>query len=150
LPGPFVIWSAIESTATDSALVEVFNELTRIRQPIPAPEMDRAKHYLALSYPANFQTISSTAFQLDEMATYGLEEDYFSRYIDNILAPTADDLQRAAERYLDPERMIIVLVGDLRVIEEPVRALQLGPLEVIGIDEILPPAAKASTTPAKE
>jgi len=150
LPGPFVIWSAIESSVTDSALIEVFNELARIREPVPALELDRAKHYLALSYPANFQTISSTAVQLDEMATYGLEEDYFSHYIDSILAPTAEELQLAAERYLDPGRMVIVLVGDRRVIEEPARALQLGPLEILGIDEILPPAPEVPGASEKQ
>jgi zinc protease len=137
LPGPFVVWSAVETAATDSALVEIFRELTRIREPVSADELARAKNYLALRYPAAFQTVSSVALQLDEMATYGLAEDYFERYVGNILAVSPEEVERAARRVIDPDAMVVVLVGDRREIEDRVRALALGPVEMLSVDDIL-------------
>ena len=42
---------------------------------------------------------------------------------------TAAQVQEAAKQYIDPERMIVLLVGDRAVIEEDVKALDLGPLQ---------------------
>ena len=147
LPGPFIAWSAVESGVTDSALIEIFHELERIGQPVPEEELERAKHYLALGYPASFQTVSSVAYQLDEMATYGLPEDYFNRFIDNILSVSADDVQSAAQRYIDPTTMLVVLVGDRSMIEQRVRALALGPVEILDADDLLGPSSCLANHP---
>ena len=42
---------------------------------------------------------------------------------------TADQVRKAAVRYIDPERMVVLLVGDRSVIEAEVKALNLGPLQ---------------------
>ena len=152
LPGPFIAYSVVETGVTDSALLEIFHELERIGEPIQERELERAKNYLALGYPASFQTVSSIAYQLDEMATYGLPEDYFNRYVDNILSVSDQDVQRSAERYIDPARMLVVLVGDRAAIEQSVRALTLGPVETLTVDDLLGPLSSSpsrgsSTTP---
>jgi predicted Zn-dependent peptidase len=140
LPGPFVVWSAVETGATDSALVEIFRELERMREPVAEDELQRAKNYVALGYPAAFQTVTSTALQLDEIATYGLPAEYIDRYVENVLAVSSTDVEGAARQYLDPESMTVVLVGDQRQIEGPVRALGLGPLEIQHVEDLLGPA----------
>jgi len=51
-------------------------------------------------------------------------------------------VERVAKRTIDPGKIVVVLVGDREKIEEPVRSLNLGPIELRSIDDVLgkPPA----------
>lgn len=137
LPGPFLASSAVQTAVTDSALVQFMIELRRILEPVSDAEVERAKNYVALSYPADFQTVAQIAGQVEELVTYGLPDTYFNDFIRNILAVTKEDLLRVARRTIDPDRIAIILVGDRKVIEQPVRALDLGPIVHRTIDDVL-------------
>lgn len=136
-PGPFFAASAVQTDKTVPALKEFFNELTAIRQPIPAAELDRAKNYLALGFPAGFETTGSVAAQLGDLVIYGLNESAFTEYVPKILAVTAAEAQRAANQYIQPDKFAVIVVGDLATIEQPIRAAGLGPVRVVPVDEIL-------------
>ena len=49
-------------------------------------------------------------------------------------------MQQAARKYVLPNRLAVVVVGDRKAIEAPIRALNLGPVTVMTIDEALGPA----------
>ena len=70
---------------------------------------------------------------------YHLADDYFSKYVSNILAITAADAQRVARKYVQPDRVAVVVVGDLKTIEPVIRGLNLGPVKVLAIDDIFGP-----------
>lgn len=140
LPGPFVVGTSVQTAITDSALAEVMKELRRMREPVSDEELTRAKNYVALGFPSDFQTASQIAGRLEEISIYGLPADYFNTYTENILAVTKDDVLRVARRYLDPDRVAIVLVGDRSAIGEKVSALSLGPLTARTVDDVLGPA----------
>jgi len=140
LPGPFVIGTSVQTAITDSALVEIMNELRRIREEVSDEELTRAKNYVALGFPSDFQTVSQIAGRLEEISVYGLNPEYFNTYTANVLAVTKDDVLRVARRYLDPDRVAIVLVGDRSAIEEKVSALSLGTLTMKTIDDVVGPA----------
>ena len=55
--------------------------------------------------------------------TYGLPDSYFNDYISKINAVTIDDVNRVANKYLDPSKMAIVIVGDRKVIEPGLKQL---------------------------
>ena len=57
----------------------------------------------------------------------------------NIQAVTAADVQRVAQKYIQPDRLAVVVVGDLKVIEPGIRALNLGPIKMMTIDEVFGP-----------
>lgn len=137
LPGPFIASSSVQTAVTAEALTEFFRELQNIREPVTDAELERAKNYVALSYPADFQTVRDIAFQIEELVTYRLPDDTFNRYISTILAVTRSDVQRVANRTIDPAAVVVVLVGDRKVIEGPVAALGLGPIEVRSVDDVL-------------
>lgn len=142
LPGPFLAASSVQTDVTDKALVEFMKELTDILKPVPGEELARAKNYLALGYPENFQSVGQIASQLDEMVLYQLPSDYFNTYIPNVLQVTGDDVVRAAQTHLDPGKMIITVVGDRKSIEKGIRALNLGPVEILSIEDVLGKAPK--------
>lgn len=137
LPGPFLAGSSVHTAITDSALLEFFNELNAIRRPVPPEELERAKNYVALGFPADFQTVGGIAERLEELVLYSLPDDYFSTYINRILAVTQADVERVAQKYIRPETMTVVLVGDANAIQNSVSALTLGPLTVQSVEDVL-------------
>jgi predicted Zn-dependent peptidase len=137
LPGPFVAAAAVQTSKTDSALVEFVKELNAILQPVSDDELTRGKNYIALSFPQEFQSVGQIANQLAEMVIYDLPDDYFNNYVQRLLAVTKDDVERVAKKYLDPEKVAIIIVGDRAKIEKGVRALNLGPVQVMTVEQVL-------------
>jgi len=137
LPGPFMAGASVQTDATDKALGEFMKELQGMRGEISDEEIQRAKNYEALSYPSSFQTAGEIASQLAELVTYGLPDTYFNDYVTNILAVTKEQALAAAKKYVDPEKLAIVVVGDREKIETGLRALNLGQVHLLTIEEVL-------------
>lgn len=138
-PGPFVAAAGVQTDKTAEAVREFFAELEGIRTPIIAEELTKAKNFIALGFPAEFETSTDLSRRLEELVIYRLPEDYFERYVPNVLAVTAAAVQQAAERYIQPSRFAVVVVGDRKAIEPGIRALDLGPVQVMSVDEALAP-----------
>jgi predicted Zn-dependent peptidase len=137
-PGPFTAAAGVQTDKTAESLTEFFNELTAIREPISDDELAKAKNYLALGFPGNFETIGDLAARLEELAVYGLPDRYFDDYTANIGAVTAADVRRAAETRIPLDKLAVVIAGDLERIGAAVRALELGPVRVISAEDAVP------------
>jgi len=146
LPGPFLASASVQTAVTDKALTEFLKELTRIRTGVSVDELTRAKNYVALRFPGRFQSITTIARQLGDLVIYDLPLDYYNNYVQRIQTVTAADVRRVASQYIDPNRMVVVLVGDRSKIEAGVRALKLGPIRTLTIDEVLGPAPVVTTS----
>jgi zinc protease len=128
--GPFVASAEIVAAKSDSALIEFVRELTSIRQPVPAAELEKAKQYLQLGLPGGFETTSDIAGQLSSLALYGLPLDEPAQSVGKIGAIAAGDVQRVANRYVDPAKLAIVISGDAKTLVPMLKALNLGPVEI--------------------
>lgn len=135
-PGPFVAAANVQTDKTAESLTEFFNELTRIGT-VPAEELDKAKSYVALGFPQEFETTQDIASKLSEQIIYGLPDGWFNDYVGKIQAVTPGDVARAAKTYITPGAFAVVVVGDLKAIEAKVRALNLGPVRIVPIDDVL-------------
>jgi zinc protease len=60
---------------------------------------------------------------LAELVLYGLPEDYFTHYRSKVAAITRADVDRAARTYLNPDHMVILIVGDRAVVEPSLKSL---------------------------
>jgi zinc protease len=136
-PGAFYAAAGVQTDKTADALKEFFNELTRIHEPVDAAELEKAKNYLALQLPRNFETTRGTADALAQAWVYNLPADYYTTYGARIRAVTAADVKRAADKYIQPDKFAVVIVGDRKTIEAPVKALNLGPLTNVEVAEIM-------------
>ena len=135
--GPFYAAAGVQSDKTAEALTEFFKELEAIRKPIPLEEVEKAKNYVALLLPRNFETTESLAGSLATMFVYDLPADYFATFTQRIRSVTPADVQRAAERYIQPDKFAVVVVGDRKVIEPGIKALNLGPLKIVDTSEVM-------------
>jgi predicted Zn-dependent peptidase len=137
--GPFAASAGVQTDKTSEALKEFFNELNGILKPVPAEELARAKNYVSLRYPSSFETTGDISRRLEDALVYHLPDDYFSKYVQNIQAVGAADVQRVAQKYIQPGHVAVVVVGDLKTIEPGIRALNLGPIKTLTIDDVFGP-----------
>jgi zinc protease len=134
-PGPVFATAGVQTDKTADALREFFKELNGIRQPIGADELTKAKNYVALSFPGEFETLGDLASHVEELVIYSLPDTYFTDYVRNIQAVTSAAAQKVATTYVQPDRFAVVVVGDRKVIESDIRALNLAPVRVLSVDE---------------
>jgi predicted Zn-dependent peptidase len=137
--GAFVAAAGVQTDKTAESVREFFNELNGILKPVPADELAKAKNYIALSFPSDFETTRDLAANAEQLIVYKLPDDYFERYVANIQAVTGDAVQKAAATYIQPSKFAVVIVGDRKTIEPGVRALNLLPVNVMTVDEALAP-----------
>jgi zinc protease len=135
--GPFFAAAGVQTDKTAEALQEFFKELEEIRKPVPASELEKAKNYLALSFPRNFETTADVAASLAQQFIYNLADDYYATFTRRVLAVTADEVQRAAQKYIQPDKFAVLIIGDRKAIEAKVKALNLGPIRVVTVDEVM-------------
>ena len=112
----------IMQTKNETALEAIriaTEEMRRMReQPVAEQELSEAKDYLIGSFPLRFDTNRKVAGFLSQVEYFELGLDYPDRYADLIRKVTRDDVQRVAKQYLQPERLITVIVGNLKKIGE--------------------------------
>ena len=136
-PGPFIARSSVQTEVTDKALQEFMKELNDIRSPVTEEELARAKNYISLRYPRNFETVDEIADQLEDLIIYHLSDDYFNKYISNIMAVSGEQVQQTADKYIVPGQVDIIIVGDREKIEPGLRNMNLGPIDFYTVEDVL-------------
>jgi zinc protease len=135
-PGPFRAGGEIVTAKSDSALIQFMKELRDIRgsRPPSDDEMQQAKASLVQSLPGSFESVAGVNGSIASIYTQGLPEDYYQRFANAVNAVTTADVVRVAQKYIDPEHMAIVIVGDRARIEAPLMATNIAPLVVLDVN----------------
>jgi len=121
---------------SDSALIEFMKELRGIRgeRPVTDEELQTAKDKMIQSLPQVFSSVSAVSNSITSLYLNDLPQDYYQRYTDNVRAVTKEDIVRVANKYIDLDRLAIVIVGDKKQIEQPLRATAIAPLVFLDIN----------------
>jgi len=77
-----------------------------------------------------FETSEQTAATVGNMFTYDLPADYYQKLPGQIDAVTEADVQRVANKYIDPATSVVVAAGDRTKIEPELKKLSVGAIEV--------------------
>ena len=113
-PGVFRASFQSKNPTTTQALDIVVEEINRMRTTkVTAEELETAKNFLVEVFPRNFATASQVAgvFAQDEFTKRA--PDYWATYRDRIRAVTADDVLRVAQKYLQPDKLVVLVVGNI-------------------------------------
>ncbi len=133
--GTFSVTSEVRTNATDSAIAETVREYKRISSDaVPADEVRDQLNNIVASFPSSVQTVQGLLGRITNVVTYGLPTDFYTTYRERVAGITSSDIARAGKSVLTPNDLTIVAVGDLKSIEAPVRALNLGTVEVWDVD----------------
>jgi len=120
--GPFIISTAVQSEVTAAAISETLKEIDRMRsEKISNDELTLATSYLQGVFPIRYETTSAIASALANLMTFGLPENYYDTYRDNIAAVTEESVLEAARQYVQPDHLQVSVVGNPDIILEPMR-----------------------------
>jgi zinc protease len=121
LAGSFRVTTEVRNEVTGASLKEIFYELERVRsEDVSDKELTDAKTYLTGIFPIRLETQEGLIDQLVQIRMHDLPDDYLLTYRDQIQRVTKQDVRRAAERYVTPDRAAVVVVGDGAQIREQV------------------------------
>lgn len=136
-PGPFLVSTAVQTEVTSAALTEILREIdVMCNAPVEQAELDDARNYLAGVFPLRLQTTEGVASRLAELALYDLPPDYFDGYRDRILEVDIESVHRAAREHIRPNELSVVVVGDAASIREGIEALDIAPVQIVGVGDL--------------
>lgn len=132
-PGPFRTGGDVVSEKTDLALIEFMKELRGIQgeKPISDEELRIAKETLVQRLPGQFSSISQIGSSITGLILQDLPADYYQNFAKNVAAITKDDIVRVAKKYVDVRHLNIVIVGDRKSIEAPLRKTGIAPIVIL-------------------
>jgi zinc protease len=97
-------------------------------------ELKSAKDSIAQSLPGRFEHAAETVGTFAEIYVYDLPLDYFSMLPAKLYAVTAEQAQAVAQKYIQPDKMTVLAVGDRAKIEPALKELKLGKMEIRDAD----------------
>lgn len=130
--GPFRATTAVDTDVTAPAVAEILNVIRKMHdEGITKEEMDDVKGFLTGIFTLRFETPEAIASALSNLVTFDLPDDYYSTYRANVEGVTLEEANRAAQEYLRPDRLGVVVVGDAKKVRDPILAEQFGPVAII-------------------
>ncbi len=117
----------VTTAVTGPSLKEIFYEINRLRNEPPSKdELDGIKNYLAGIFVLQNSSRQGVIGQLVFRDLQGLGDDYLTTYVDKIYSVTPEQVQQMAQKYINPDHMTIVVVGDKSIIAEQVAPYEKG------------------------
>jgi zinc protease len=136
--GPFVVGTGVRTDVTGPAVSEIFKEIREMRATaMTADELTMAKDSLIRSLPSDFQTSGDVTATTANIYVFDLGLDYFTKYPSRLSAVTSEQVKAVAEKYLVPEKLIVVAVGDRAKIRGDLQKMNLGGVELRTADGTL-------------
>ena len=135
-PRPMLVYAPVQSDRTVDAIKEIQREYSEYLSSRPASneELDPIKQQIILGLNGQFETFGSLLSGVSGIVTFDRGDDYLNAVPQKYNAVTLDQVNAAAQKYLDPETWTWFIVGDLSIIEDDIRNLGLGEVEIIVLD----------------
>ena len=136
LAGPFSVPVSVQTKTTVRAITESIGEIAAIRGPRPIVDEELSLGVAALTrgYARNFETAEQIARAVMQLALYDLPDDYFVQFVPRVERVTAEEATGVMARHTDPDRLTILIVGDLEAVGGDLAELNLGDPVVLSAD----------------
>ncbi|WP_411817077.1 M16 family metallopeptidase [Hyphococcus sp. DH-69] len=135
---PFMVYAPVQTDKTKESLQELLSELNAYKgeKPASAPELERTVLNNVRSLPGSYETSGDVLGSLTASQRYGRPWNYPATVKDKYEALSIADITAAADEVIHPESLIWVIVGDYEKIEDGIRSLNLGEIEVKKASEL--------------
>jgi zinc protease len=121
-PGQFEVVVQTKNEFAGIAVKEILAQMNTIRkEPVTDEELEDAKLFLTGSFPMRLETNRRIADFLAVKEFYNLGDDYVEKYPEYINSVTKEDVLRVAQKYLDPENYVLVIVGNKDKIKSEIK-----------------------------
>jgi len=133
---PFMLYAPVQTDKTAESVAEILRESKAVigAKPLTHEEIDKIKVGDVRSLPGAFQTTAAVLRTMAGITLYNRPDDYVQTLKARTEAQTDDAVRAAANEVIRPDALTWIVVGDLAKIEEPVRKLGIGKVEVIDAD----------------
>ena len=131
---PFIAYAPVQTDKTSESMTEMNMEINDFLQSRPATkeEFEKTQKNEILSLSGQWETMGRVGGSVSEIVRFGLADDYYQTYADNLENLALEDVHQTAKQMVSPQNLSWVVVGDREKIEEKVRQLGFG--EVVLID----------------
>ncbi len=134
--GYFAISTSVDLNNTKNALIEIYQEIEKIKNGITNDELSFTKSSLTKRYPSNFETYRQIAANISSKVIHNLPDDYFETYINKINSLSLDDVNKIANNSIYPDELITVLVGDSKRIFSQLSENEFGEITILEFEEV--------------
>jgi len=142
-PGMFYTAASTKSASTVQATKAMLEEIHELKtRPFTAAELASAKDQLLNSFIFRYDSKEKILAEATELEFYGYPADFLARYRAGIEAVTLADLERVANKYVDPSKLAVLVVGNESQYGTPLTALNLGPETPLDITIPMPAALR--------
>jgi zinc protease len=133
---PYISFSPVQADKTKESMAELVAEYKGIvsDKPVTEPELKDAQTNTTLSLPGSFETTQQLSGAYATILQYNLPENYYNTYTQNVLAVTPAQANEVAKKYIQPNHLIWLVVGDMSKIEAGIRELNIGEVHKIDSD----------------
>jgi zinc protease len=132
-PGPWRAGGDVRTEVTEGAMTEFLKEFQRIRdEKVAATELDEAKRAIVAGFALSLENPSELLGYAIVRKIYGFPPDYWDKYSAQVMAVTAEDIQRVANKYMNSDTFQVVAVGDLSKIRSIME--KYGPVELYDVE----------------
>ena len=111
-------------------------------KPFTQAELASAKDQLLNSFIFHYDSREKVLAEATTLEFYGYPADFLTKYRAGIEAVTLADLERVANKYIDPSKLAVLVVGNEAHYETPLADLKLGPVQPIDITIPMPAAMR--------
>lgn len=140
-PGEWFAYSQTRTEKTAEAIRLIIDVVRDLREnPVPSDELQRTKDSLINSFVFGFESSSQIAFQQMMLDYRGYAPGFLETFTNNIAKVTAEDVQTVAQKYLHPDALTIVTVGNRENFDRPLS--EFGEVNEIEIKQPEPPPAE--------
>ncbi|MEL4892608.1 pitrilysin family protein [Xanthomonas protegens] len=133
---PFLFFAPVQTDKTAESAAEILKEAKAVvgDKPLTAAEIAKIKEQRVRALPGSFETTGAVLGAMEGIVQYGRPDDYVQTLKTRLEAVDQPAAEAAIKEIVAPQAMTWVIVGDLKQIEAPVRALKLGEVQVLDSD----------------
>jgi zinc protease len=133
---PYLSLSPVQTDKTKESLAELVKEYQGVSgtRPISDKELKDEQSNATLALPGQFETVQQLAGAYNQILQYGLPEDYFNTFTQKAMSMTPDSANATAKKFVQPDHLVWVVIGDMSKVEAGIRELNLGEIHKIDAD----------------
>lgn len=141
LPGLFKVQTSVVAEHTANSLSEILKELRESQgeRPIQQEELNAARGYILGTDPLRYESPSYLLSQMIQIGRYNLPADWYSTYNDKLRETTLENAQEVWNGTIDPNKLVVVIVGDAASLKAPLLELGLPVVEMDAQGTVLAP-----------
>lgn len=118
---------SVQTAVTREAVLETIKEFKDLQEarPLTEEEFTAAKDALLQEYPSAFETPSGIMGEIMEIVSFDLPNDYLQIFPEKIRAISLDEVRGVAKRWLDMQKLSLLVVGDRKSTEPGLQSIGL-------------------------